>query len=135
MTSFIDTNSVKSTKFKFVPEPSIEAERFLNWTLEDEKNYLQHVFTNSNEIEVSPFDQEITFTQISTAIDSVQTLPFFYQLKIEFSDSTRIYTGKARMKLMRDRNSLWAIYYWEDLRDEDSNQQTWSVLKSTYRFN
>ena len=65
----------------------------------------------------------------------MQTSPFFYQLKIEFSDSIMIYTGKARMKLMRDINSLWAIYYWEDLRDEASNQQTWSVLKSTYRFN
>jgi hypothetical protein len=47
-------------------------------------------------------------------------------------DSLEIYTGKARMKLVKNANSLWAIYYWEDHRDDSNviNRNTWSVLKA-----
>ena len=133
MSCFIDTSLVPQFNYRFKPDESFPYERFQDWSLRDEENYLRNVFTAARTIGFEFTDAgTISFTPISTSIDSVQTSPFTYQLQVE-SDSVQIYTGIARMKLVKNSNSLWAIYYWEDTRNTESNPNTWSALKSIYK--
>jgi hypothetical protein len=135
MSCFIDTSFSQSFTFCFKPDESIPSERFQGWSIQDEENYLRNVFNNAQNISFEFLDKEnITFTPISTAIDSVQTSPFAYELKVEFKEPVT-YSGIARMKLIKNSNSLWAIYYWEDTRNAENYSNTWSVLKADYRIN
>lgn len=135
MSCFVDSGFIQTISFHFKPDEGIPAERFQGWSLEDEANYLRNVFTNAHGISFEYIDKEnITITPISTSLDSVQTSPFAYQLDIEFKQTTTYY-GIARMKLIKNSNSLWAIYYWEDTRNSDNNSNTWSTLKADYRIN
>jgi hypothetical protein len=135
MSCFIDTSLVQSFDFRFKPDDSFPPERFQGWSLRDEENYLRNVFTAARTIGFEYADlAAISFTPISAGIDSVQTSPFAYLLRVEL-DSVTAYAGIARMKLVKNSNSLWAIYYWEDTRNSESNPNTWSLLKAFYRFN
>ncbi len=138
MSCFIDTSFVQSFVYGFKPDETFPPERFQGWSLIDEENYLRNVITEAGTGMVS-FEyvdavDDITFTPISAAIDSVQTSPFEYKLQVEL-DSLVTFSGIARMKLVKNSNSLWAIYYWEDTRNAEGNPNTWSLLKSIYRFN
>jgi hypothetical protein len=128
---FIDTSLV-TMNYKFLPDQNVAKERFTGWDLQDEENYVRRLFNGSDQIGFEFIDKNITFTTITTSIDSVLTSPFRYELKIQF-DTLAVYNGKARMKLVKNVNSLWAIYYWEDFRDETNNPNTWSVLKAIYK--
>ena len=132
MSCFIDTSLIQLFQFTFKPDENIPSERFQNWSLPDEENYLRNVFTSTGTIQLEYSDKNISITPISSSLDSVQTTPFAYQLKVE-KDGIKTYSGMARMKLVKNSNSLWAIYYWEDTRDIDNNSNTWSLLKATYR--
>ena len=134
MNCLIDTTMMPGMVYKFIPDQSAQIERFIHWGLSDEQNYLRNVFTNSNTISFEFVDKDITFNSITTSEDSVQTSLFRYELRVMF-DSSIIYSGKARMKLVKNANSLWAIYFWEDQRDDTitDNRNTWSTLKATYK--
>jgi hypothetical protein len=135
MSCFIDTSLVKSFVYRFKPDESFPAEGFQGWSLTDEENYLRNVFTKASTVNFEYIDAvNITFTPITAAIDSVQTSPFVYELKVGL-DSLTTFSGIARMKLVKNSNSLWAIYYWEDTRNAESNPNTWSLLKADYRYN
>jgi hypothetical protein len=135
MSCFIDTSLIPSFTYRFKPDESIPTEPFHNWSLEDEENYLRNVFNKFSTVHLDYIDQ-ISFTPISSAIDSVQTAPFTYQLTVTAGQSILLlYSGVARMKLVKNSNSLWAIYYWEDTRDAENNTNTWSLLKADYRIN
>jgi hypothetical protein len=120
--------------FKFIPDQSAQIERFIRWGLSDEQNYLRNVFTNSTAISFEFVDKDITFNSITTSEDSVQTSLFRYEMQVTF-DTLATYNGKARMKLVKNANSLWAIYFWEDQRDDTitNNRNTWSDLKAIYK--
>lgn len=134
MSCLIDTTMFPVMVFKFIPDQSAQIERFIRWGLTDEQNYLRNVFTNSNTISFEFVDKDITFNSITTSEDSVQSSLFRYELQVMF-DSLTTYNGKARMKLVKNENSLWAIYFWEDQRDDtiNNNRNTWSTLKATYK--
>jgi hypothetical protein len=100
--------------------------------LYDEESYLNTVFKQSTDISLEFFD-EITFTNISQSPDSVQTNSFGYELRIVFDNEDAIFIGTARMKLIKDVNALWHIYYWEDTKSEDTDFQSWSNLKATFK--
>ena len=117
--------------YKFVPDPSAETDKFRYWTLDDEKSYLNTVFFLSVNISLE-FD-EITYINISQSPDSVQTNSFRYELRIEFEEEDALFIGTARMKLIKDVNALWHIYYWEDTKSEDLERKSWSSLKATFK--
>lgn len=134
MSCFIDTSLSQQVKFTFKPDESIPSERFQNWSLQDEETYVRNVFSRAGTVYLEYIEKNISITPISASLDSVQTAPFAYQLKITM-DEMKIYSGIARMKLIKNSNSLWSIYYWEDTRDNSDSLDTWSTLKATFRFN
>jgi hypothetical protein len=131
MNCLIDTALIPAMVFKFVPDQSAQIEKFRNWGLTDEQNYLRNVYSRAQTISFEYLDKDISFNSITSSEDSVQSSLFRYELSAMI-DSLEIYTGKARMKLVKNANSLWAIYYWEDHRDDSNviNRNTWSVLKA-----
>ena len=102
------------------------------WSLYDEESYLNTVFKQSNNISLE-FIDEITYTNISQSPDSVQTNFFRYELRIVFEENDALFVGTARMKLFKDANALWHIYYWEDTRSSDLPSNSWSDLKATFK--
>ena len=129
---FVDPTLAYNFAFRFVPDPGVETDKFRFWTLYDEKSYLNTVFKQSVKIYLKFLD-DITYTNISQSPDSVQTNSFRYELRIDFEEEDAIFVGTARMKLIKDINALWHIYYWEDTKSEDLESNSWSNLKATFK--
>ena len=132
MNCFVDPALAYNFVFRFVPDPGVETDKFRFWTLYDEESYLNTVFKQSKNISLE-FIDDITFTNISQSPDSVQTNSFRYELRIEFEDDDDLFTGTARMKLIKNVNALWHIYYWEDIKSGDLESKSWSNLKATFK--
>jgi len=132
MNCFVDPALAYNFVFKFVPDPSVETDKFRFWTLYDEESYLNTVFKQSTNLSLEFFD-EITFTNISQSPDSVQTNSFRYELRVDFEEEDAVFIGIARMKLIKNVNALWHIYYWEDTKDNDLDSKSWSHLKATFK--
>jgi hypothetical protein len=132
MSCFVDPSLSYDFVFRFVPDPGVETDKFRFWSLYDEESYLNTVFKQSTNISLEFFD-EITFANISQSPDSVQTNSFRYELRIVFEEEDAIFVGTARMKLIKNINALWHIYYWEDTKSEDLESRSWSNLKATFK--
>ena len=132
MNCFVDQSQGYIYTYRFVPDPSVETEKFRDWVLTDEKSYLNTVFKQSGKITLEFLDT-ITFTNISQSPDSVQTTSIPYILSIDFEDENIVYTGTARMKLVKNLNSMWAIYYWEDSKSTEKDSRSWSNLKANFK--
>jgi hypothetical protein len=121
----VDTALADQT-FIFVPDQNIQVERFANWTIESERNYFSRLANEESSISVE-FSQPIIIENITTA----ETEPFTYQITITPKTGLpSAYTGVARMKLTRNRNEEWSIFYWEDRRLDPAMEFTWSFLKT-----
>jgi hypothetical protein len=112
MNCFVDPALAYNFVYKFVPDPSA-----------DEESYLNTVFKQSVNISLEFFN-EITYTNISQSPDSVQTNSFRYELRIVFEEEDGLFIGTARMKLIKDVNALWYIYYWEDISNNYRTEDT-----------
>ena len=133
MACFIYTNLTPGIKYKFIPDYSLHLPDFENWDLDDEKNYMNKVLYSPEQqlqnIELTYID-EITYEPLTTDWnDSLQTNFFQYQLRVQSNNMNDVYIGKARMKLIKNMNSQWAIYFWEDTAITD-NDSSWSLLKA-----
>ena len=129
---FVDLSQGFIFTYRFVPDPSVETEKFRNWVLMDEKSYLNTVFKQSGKIALEFLDT-ITFTNISQSPDSVQTNSIRYILSVTFESENMVYTGSARMKLVKNINAMWAIYYWEDTKSTEEDSRSWSNLKANFK--
>jgi hypothetical protein len=132
MNCFVDPNLAYNFTYQFVPDPGTETDKFRFWTLSDEESYLNTVFKQSSTISLE-FMDNITYTNISQSPDSVQTNSFRYELRIVFEAEDALYTGTARMKLIKNVNALWQIYYWEDTKSGDTESKCWSNLKAAFK--
>ena len=129
---FIDANSSSNFTFKFLHDQRIEGSFFNDWSLNDEIQYFSDL-SNSDTLKTIKitFSDTLSHRQISNHPDSVWT-SFNYDLLITFDKSMEIYKGQSIIKLVKDANSLWTIYYWEDRPNSDNYLNTWSVLKQKW---
>ena len=132
MNCFVEPSLAYNFTYKYLPDRSIESEKFLDWDLTYERIYLNTVFNQSIDISLEYLD-EIVYTNISQSPDSVQTNSFRYELRISFESEESIFTGLARMKLIKNMNAMWAIYFWEDSKPADLERNSWSNLKANYK--
>ncbi|TFH01617.1 MAG: hypothetical protein E4H13_04400 [Calditrichales bacterium] len=126
---FSDPSMGYDYSYRFVPDADMDAIKFLGWNLDDEKNYLTAIFTQSDNISLV-FRDVVTFTDITQSPDSVQTNPIRYELRINFESGEEVYTGTMFLKMSKNANALWAIYYWKDTRAETIEYRSWSNLKA-----
>jgi len=132
MNCFVEPSLAHNFTFTFAPDRSIESEKFLDWDLTYERIYLNTVFNQSTNISLE-YLEEIIYTNISQSPDSVQTNSFKYELRISFENEEAVYTGLARMKLTKNINAMWAIYFWEDSKLAEPETTSWSNLKANYK--
>ena len=136
MACFIDTSLTPGIKYRFIPDYNLHLSDFENWELSDERNYMNKVLYSTEQqlqkIELTYLD-EISYEPLSTDwIDSLQTNFFQYRLLVRSNNMNDLYTGKARIKLIKNINSQWAIYFWEDTAIA-GNDSSWSLLKARNR--
>lgn len=126
MRCLVDSTLVPDTRFVFVPDQNIQVERFANWSIESERDYFTRLANEESTITVE-FDHPVVIENLTTA----ETEPFSYHIRIIPKTGSPVdYRGLARMKLIRNNNEEWSIYYWEDRRENPSEENTWSLLKS-----
>ncbi len=92
-------------------------------------------FSTEMEVTAKIFDEAelITLSFSDSLVDSTADRADFYE-NYEFTISTQnpIYYGRgvALFSLRRDQDGCWAIYRWQDFRQDTTD---WGVLKGTYR--
>ena len=130
MECLIDTSLAPEHYFQFIPDQTLPSNLFTGWDLSAERSYINRVFNevgSSQLIYIDEPDADFDY------IDSVETRFFNYEIKLINNDTT-FYRGKARMKLVRDVLSNWAIYMWQDVPNDNNFPDTWSRLKADKRF-
>jgi len=130
MECLIDTSLVTTQYYQFVQDQTLPANLFVGWDLSAERSYINRVFNESESARLIYVDEpDADFDYI----DSVETRFFNYEITLINNDTT-FFRGKARMKLVRDALSNWAIYMWQDIRNDENFQNTWSRLKADKRY-
>jgi hypothetical protein len=120
--------------YTFIPEQN-EAPRIPQWTLQDEFNYFNRLINNNDikKIILQIYNVQ-TWNLIGASQDTLQS-QFNYEIEVNIKANEReIYQGESIFKIFRSQQSLWYIYYWEDLENNsDETDSTWSTLKVNYR--
>ncbi len=126
-------SSLLHVEYSFVPQQN-ESYRLVGWTRQDEYNYFNRLIGNSDieNLILQIYDRQDWVT-VSASQDTMQTR-FSYEIEIDFKLRKEYYRGQSIFKIVRSPQSLWYIYYWEDLKlGSDSADSTWSTLKANYR--
>ena len=130
---FVDANNSSNYQYKFLHDQRIEGGLLMDWKLNDEFQYLSNIINGDSLKSISlTYLDSLSYKSISTFPDSVWT-SFDYELVVVFTYSSYLYKGQSIIKLVKDINSLWSIYYWEDRPSVDNYLNTWSLLKLKFR--
>jgi len=119
--------------FIFVPQQDA-ALRLQGWTRQDEINYFRKLIKDKarNDLYLQIYSIDGP-QQVGASQDTLQ-VQFKYQIELNLLTSKENYQGQSIFRIFRSPQSLWYIYYWEDLElSSDKTDSTWSILKATYR--
>ncbi len=122
-----------SINFVFVPQQDA-AYRLQSWTRDDELNYFRNLTRDRtrNDLVLQIFNVKGPVF-IGNSQDTLQ-IHFDYQIEINLLPAKEYYQGQSIFRIFRSPQSLWYIYFWEDLQlSGDTADSTWSILKATYR--
>ena len=124
-------SSFSSRRFLFQPSGEVISQyQFLadGWDVSDEQRYFSSVIASVN----TDFPITLTFSNESysrTGDSVVYSASYFINLPVNEPQSAN-YQGNLRFNLVNDSRSIWAIYYWQDIKLPDF--QSWSELKGKY---
>ncbi|MCB0282924.1 MAG: hypothetical protein KDF60_10125 [Calditrichaeota bacterium] len=138
MENFADPTDFPLKPFRFVGDANYQDQLAQEWTYTDEQNYFNNVvfnsFGKSPSIRFTYVDSLPNTTPINLLAfdDSVETDFFKYQLIVEASDTTLVFSGLSKFKMFRSRETareIWYIYNWSDRSLENEQLKTWTYLK------
>ncbi len=130
--SFVDSTR-SERRFVFIPDQNIAAAQpgtFLNWSLEDERQYLVQAF------QVTPEDStiQLSFDEMERN-ESTSTAKITMDYRLFFAHSSDLYPseiqGQAIFFLERNDTGDWAIYRWEDFKTIEE-VISWTELKALF---
>ena len=130
MECLVDSELVSDQRFHFIPDQAVPEALFNGWNMNSERNYINRVFNENQTTLLNYIDQPGADFDY---IDSVETRFFNYEIRLINTD-TIVYRGKARMKLIRNALSYWSVYFWQDVRNDDNFDDTWSTLKAEKQY-
>jgi hypothetical protein len=122
-----------SLNFVFVPQQDA-AYRLVDWNRQDELNYFRNLTTDKsrNDLLLQIYNVQGP-VQIGASQDSM-LVQFYYQIEINLTVRKEYYQGQSIFRIFRSSQSLWYIYFWEDLQlTAGKADSTWSILKAVYR--
>ena len=119
--------------FVFIPQQDA-ALRLQGWTRQDELNYFRKLTQERDRDDLFLQIYSIEGPQQVGASQDTLQIQFKYQIELDLLTSRQYYEGQSIFRIFRSSQSLWYVYYWEDLQlSPDKTDSTWSVLKATYR--
>lgn len=128
---FVDTSF---SPLSFVFQPSSEAlsqYQFLGpgWSLNDEERYLKSLIANiPQDVQIVISFSDETFTRSG---DNFAVFSASYKINLPFiQPETSVYQGNLQFNMTNDAQSVWVIYFWQDIKLP--NFQSWSELKGKY---
>lgn len=119
--------------FTFIPQQDA-AYRLVGWNRQDELNYFRKLITDKakNDLILQIYNVQGP-VQIGASQDTL-LLQFYYQIEINLKVRKEYYEGQGVFRIFRSPQSLWYIYFWEDLQlAPEKADSTWSILKANYR--
>ena len=122
-----------SLNFVFVPQQDA-AYRLVDWNRQDELNYFRNLTNDKsrNDLLLQIYNVQGP-VQIGASQDSM-LVQFYYQIEINLTVRKEYYQGQSIFRIFRSSQSLWYIYFWEDLQlTAGKADSTWSILKAVYR--
>lgn len=131
--SFVDSTR-SARRFEFVPDQNIAATQpgtFVNWNLEDERQYLVKAF------QVTPEDSTIQLSfEERERSENVSTATITQDYQFTFAHSSTDFPseikGQAIFSLERNETGDWAIYRWQDFKTIDDGI-SWTELKAFFQ--
>jgi len=124
----------KAKRFQFVFLPSAEALSkypvFLeDWSILQEEQYFNNVTFKL------PEESSISLTLQDTVKSLLGDSVYFsakYSLTVPHTDISipNVFQGEFKLKLFRDENNLWSIFFWQDIKN--SSLPSWSELKGVF---
>ena len=99
-----------------------------NWGKKNEESYLNNIIAKIT----SNLPITLTLSNISESPQGDSLVyTASYSLNVPTSDATlpQNYQGTLIFYMIRDAQSIWSIYYWQDTKNNSSNLPTWSDLK------
>ncbi|MEJ2634802.1 MAG: hypothetical protein P8184_05865 [Calditrichia bacterium] len=122
-----------NARFVFIPQQN-ESYRLPFWTREDEFNYFNRLINNKdiNNLLLQIYNVQ-DWTILGASQDTMQTR-FSYEIEIDYKLKKEFYRGQSIFKIVRSPQTLWYVYFWEDLQANSNDaDSTWSTLKANYR--
>jgi hypothetical protein len=127
---FVDS-SFSEKKFIFSPSSGALAQYpFLinSWGVKDEEQYFRNLVTKVDD--QMPITLSLTDELYSPLGDSlIYTATYSINVPNNQSEPTD-YQGDLRFNMVRNSNSIWVIYYWQDTKS--AALPSWSELKGKY---
>ncbi|MFZ0390985.1 MAG: hypothetical protein WAN36_11060 [Calditrichia bacterium] len=125
-----------SVPFTFIPQQDA-ANRLLPWQPWNPDDEYQYFFSLIGDPELEKLTLQIynirDWTLVNASQDSMQTR-FDYEIQLKSKDGEKFFLGQSIFKIVRSGQSLWYVYFWEDLKiKSDQTEPTWSELKANYR--
>ncbi len=131
--SFVDSTR-SERRFEFIPDQNIAAIQpgtFLNWNLENERQYLGQAF------QATPVDSTIQLSfEERERSENVSTATITQDYRFTFAHSApenpAEIQGQAIFFLERNETGDWAIYRWDDFKTID-DATSWTELKAFFQ--
>ncbi len=127
-------STVDSTNVKFIFQPSVEGNTlfpgiFENWGIDNEKKYFNSL-KSKMPADVNPLivlkNERFGVSQPDSVVVSYE-----YYIKINFIDNSigSEYSGTMQLTMIPQKNGLWSIYRWQDIKSQADTADSWSILK------
>jgi len=133
--SFVDSTR-SQRRFQFMPDQGVAASQpgtFLNWSLEEERRYVQQMF------QATPADSTIRLSfetdnrsETATTATVTQNYTLIVRHRLQSPSVPAEATGQATFFLERDETGDWAIYRWEDFKT-NTDDFSWSEIKAFFQ--
>jgi hypothetical protein len=127
------SDSIKNGKsFQFIANAeavSKYASLAYGWSLKDEEQYLNNIINKiPKESSVTLFFDEEQL--ISFGDSAYLSTNYSVTVPHNIQGLANVFSGKLQFKFIRDKQQLWTIYQWQDIKSGES--ATWSELKGYF---
>lgn len=99
------------------------------WSLKDEEQYLNNIINKipkESSINIILDDQQL----VSFGDSAYLSANYNVTVPHNIQGLSNIYSGKLQFKFIRDKQQLWTIYQWQDIKSGEIS--TWSELKGYF---
>ena len=132
-TSCIIPESDLVYKFQFVPSAeaiAVYSSVFEMWNINSERSYFLSLSTNIQQGTNPAISLTNQRFDVMSPDSSVFVSDYFLSLNLTTTSIPQEYEGTLQFTIVTKSDGLWYISTWIDTKKQDSNYDTWSILKA-----